>query len=121
MVRETSQFMGEAHVHGFCNRLKRSIVVVDVREPAVVLSKYQPGSDMQRQLSMLEALQLRNQERHEKEGERQRQLTHPKDKEATAEEKVRLLYEEGYWVTLEQWALVSRAKLCSLAMMGYIQ
>jgi hypothetical protein len=61
MARETSQFMGEAHVHGFCNRLKRSIVVVDVREPAVVLSKYQPGSDMQRQLSMLEALQLRNQ------------------------------------------------------------
>jgi hypothetical protein len=62
------------------------------------------------------------QERHEKEGERQRQLTHPKDKEATAEEKVRLLYEEGYWVTLEQWALgISRAKLCSLAMMGYIQ
>ena len=32
--------------------------------------------------------------------------------------KVRLLYEEGYWVTLEQWAVgVSRAKLCSLAMM----
>ena len=61
MARETSQFMGEAHVHGFCNRLERSIVVVDVREPAVVLSKYQPGSDVQRQLSMLEALQLRNQ------------------------------------------------------------
>jgi len=59
--RERRQFMGEAHVHGFCNRLERSIVVVDVREPAVVLSKYQPGSDVQRQLSMLEALQLRNQ------------------------------------------------------------
>jgi len=53
--RERRQFMGEAHVHGFCNRLERSIVVVDVREPAVVLSKYQPGSDVQRQLSMLEA------------------------------------------------------------------
>ena len=32
-------------------------------------------------------------------------LTHPKDKEATAEAKAQLLYDEGYWVTLEQWAV----------------
>jgi hypothetical protein len=55
-----SLFMGEAHVHGFCNRFKRSIVVVDVREPAVVLSQYQPGGDAQHQLSMHEAIEMRN-------------------------------------------------------------
>jgi hypothetical protein len=52
--------MGEAHVHGFSNRFKRSIVVVDVREPAVVLSQYQPGGDAQHQLSMHEAIEMRN-------------------------------------------------------------
>ena len=55
-----SEFMGEAHVHGFCNRLARSIVVIDVREPAVVMCKYQPGYAVQLQLSMHEALELRN-------------------------------------------------------------
>ena len=57
---ETSQVMGEAHVHGFCNRINRSIVVVDVREPAAVMSEYRPGYDIQRQISMQEAYGLRN-------------------------------------------------------------
>ena len=49
-------------------------------------------------------------------------LTHPKGKEASQDEKVRLLYNENYWITLEQWAAgLSRAKLCSFAMMGYIR
>ena len=60
ITMETSQVMGEAHVHGFCNRFNRSIVVVDVREPAAVLSEYRPGYDIQRQISMQEAYGLRN-------------------------------------------------------------
>ena len=48
--------------------------------------------------------------------------THPKGKEVTADEKVRLLYEENYWSTLQQWAVgLSRSKLYSFAMMGYIR
>ena len=55
-------------------------------------------------------------------GHKMKSLTHPKDKEASAEAKAQLLYDEGYWVTLEQWAVgLSRAKLCSFAMMGYIR
>ena len=51
-----------------------------------------------------------------------RSTTHPKGKEVSADEKVRLLDEEHYWTTLQQWAAgLSRAKLCSFAMMGYIR
>ena len=57
---ETSQVMGEAHVHGFCNRIDRCIVIVDVRESAAVLYKYLPGYAAQSQISMREAHELRN-------------------------------------------------------------
>ena len=51
--------MNEAHVHGFANRLERAIVIVDVREPELGLSKYAPGYAPQLQLSMREAVALR--------------------------------------------------------------
>lgn len=54
--------------------------------------------------------------------QKMKSLTHPKGKEVSADEKARLLYEENYWITLDQWAAgLSRAKLCSFAMMGYIR
>ena len=51
--------MNEAHVHGFANRLKRTIVIIDARELALVLSAYAPGFAAVRQLSMREAVALR--------------------------------------------------------------
>ena len=42
-IFEGSEFMNEAHVHGFANRLQRTIVTVDVRTSQLVLSKYAPG------------------------------------------------------------------------------
>ena len=51
--------MNEAHVHGFANRLKRTIVTVDARTHQLVLSKYAPGYSPQLQLSMREAVALR--------------------------------------------------------------
>ena len=59
-IFENSMFMNEAHIYGFANRLERTIVTVDVREPALVLSKYVPSYEVQPQLSMREAVQLRN-------------------------------------------------------------
>jgi hypothetical protein len=55
--------------------------------------------------------------------QKMKSLTHDrKGKEVSADEKARLLYEENYWITLDQWAAgLSRAKLCSFAMMGYIR
>ena len=52
--------MNEAHVHGFANRLVQTVVIIDVRSPALVLSKYMPGYEVQRQLLMREAVALRN-------------------------------------------------------------
>ena len=54
------RFMNEAHVHGFANRLKRTIVIVDVSFTPPVLSKYAPGYEAQLQLSMREAVKLRS-------------------------------------------------------------
>ena len=51
--------MNEVHVHGFANRIQRTIVTVDVRTPQLVLSKYAPGHAPQLQLSMREAVALR--------------------------------------------------------------
>ena len=58
-IFEGSEFMNEAHVHGFANRLQRTIVTVDVRTHQLVLSKYAPGYAPQRQISMREAVELR--------------------------------------------------------------
>ena len=47
------------YVHGFANRLKRTIVTVDARTHQLLLSKYAPGYAPQLQLSMREAVALR--------------------------------------------------------------
>ena len=54
------QMCDKVHIYGFANRLERTIVTVDVREPALVPSKYVPSYEVQPQLSMREAVQLRN-------------------------------------------------------------
>lgn len=54
-IFEVRGFMNESHIHGFTNRLKRTIITVDVRMPATVLSEYVPGYAAARQLSMPEA------------------------------------------------------------------
>ena len=53
-------FMNEAHVHGFANRLDLTVVTIDERMPALVLSEFAPGYEKSRQLSIPEALELRN-------------------------------------------------------------
>ena len=58
-IFESSSFMNEAHVHGFANRLARTIVTIDIRELAPVLMAYVPGFAVQRQLSMRKAVKLR--------------------------------------------------------------
>ena len=58
-IFENSDCMNEAHVHGFSNRLEQTIVTIDVRKPAVVLTKYVPGYEVARQMSMREAKALR--------------------------------------------------------------
>ena len=45
-------------MHGFANRLERTIVIIDVRELAPVLMAYVPGYAAARQLSMLEAVDV---------------------------------------------------------------
>ena len=58
-IFEGFEFMNEVHVHGFANRLQRTILTVDVRTHQLVLSKYAPGYAPQRQISMREAVELR--------------------------------------------------------------
>jgi hypothetical protein len=43
LIFDNNLFMGEAHVHGFANRLDRQIIVIDERERQVTLSEYTPG------------------------------------------------------------------------------
>ena len=57
---EEEDFMGEAHVHGFANRMGRDVVVVDVRSPLLGIHHYQPGYAPQRQISMRTACNLRH-------------------------------------------------------------
>ena len=59
-IFDDSEFMNEAHVHGFANRLDRIIVTIDARALALVLSAYRPGFAVAQQLSMREAVALRN-------------------------------------------------------------
>ena len=51
--------MGEAHVHGFVNRMRRDVVVLDVRSPLLDIHHYQPGYSAQRQISKRTAHNLR--------------------------------------------------------------
>ena len=51
--------MGEAHVHGFVNRMRRDVVVLDVRGPLLDIHHYQPGYAAQRQISKRTASSLR--------------------------------------------------------------
>ena len=44
--------MSEPHVHGFANRLKCDIIVIDERERLLSIFEYKPGYSVQRQLSM---------------------------------------------------------------------
>ena len=55
-----SELMNEAHVHGFANRLNKTIVIVDVRMPSLVLDMYMPGYEVSKWISMREAVRLRN-------------------------------------------------------------
>ena len=50
-ILEEEDFMGEAHVHGFVNRMRRDVVVLDVRSPLLDIHHYQPGYSAQRQIS----------------------------------------------------------------------
>jgi len=51
--------MSEAHVHGFANRLQRTIIVIDAREEALVITEYIPGYAVAQQISMREARKRR--------------------------------------------------------------
>ena len=59
-IFQNSEFMNEAHVHGFANRLNQTIVIVDVRMPLLVLDMYMPGYEVSKWISMREAVRLRN-------------------------------------------------------------
>ena len=51
-----SKFMGEAHIHGFANKLKREIIVVDERGlPDLAVMHYKPGYETQMRISMTKA------------------------------------------------------------------
>ena len=54
--------MNESHVHGFANRLKRTIITIDERMAMLVLYEYVPGYAVARQLSMREAKERRESE-----------------------------------------------------------
>ena len=51
--------MSEVHVHGFANRLKLTIIVIDAREDALTIMEYVPGYAVARQISMREAREWR--------------------------------------------------------------
>ena len=51
--------MNEAHVHGFANRLKRTIITIDEREDLLVLSEYMPGYAAAQWISMQDAKERR--------------------------------------------------------------
>jgi len=61
-IFKSLEFMSEAHVHGFANRLKRTIIVLDERKPAPLLIKYSPGYAVQKQISTREAKEIRAQD-----------------------------------------------------------
>ena len=52
--------MGEVHVHGFATRLKRDVIVVDVRDALLGIHHYRPGYSVQRQISMRTARSIRS-------------------------------------------------------------
>ena len=60
-IYDRNLFMNEAHVHGFANRLGRTIVTIDERKPLIGIHEYKPGYDVAVQLSMREAKVLRDQ------------------------------------------------------------
>ena len=62
LISKHGGFMNESHVHGFTNRLERTIITIDVREAAVVLSEYVPGYTVAHQVSMREANERRQSE-----------------------------------------------------------
>ena len=52
--------MGEAHVHNFINMLlKREVIVIDVRKRYLAMVHYPLGWEVQRQISMREAKEIR--------------------------------------------------------------
>ena len=64
-IFEEQGFMSEAHVHGFANRLQRTIIVIDAREDALVITEYIPGYAVARQISMREARERRESEQQQ--------------------------------------------------------
>ena len=61
-VFEKKEFMKEAHVHGFANRLGQTIVTIDEQQEALVMYEYAPGYGAQTQLTMRDARERRKQE-----------------------------------------------------------
>ena len=58
----SQDFMNESHVHGFVNRLKRTIITIDERMAVHALVEYVPGYAVAHQLSMCEAKERRESE-----------------------------------------------------------
>ena len=58
-IYENNGFMNEAHVHGFANRLHRTIVVIDCRKALLNVTKYMPGYNASKQIPMRQARELR--------------------------------------------------------------
>ena len=42
-IYDGNEFMNEAHVHGFANRLKRTIMIIDVRFKYLAIYEFKPG------------------------------------------------------------------------------
>ena len=61
-IFERLDFMSEAHVHGFANRLGRTIIVLDEQKPAPFLMKYSPGYAVQKQIPTRTAKEIRAQD-----------------------------------------------------------
>ena len=58
-ILDNNRFMTEAHIHGFANRLQRSIIVIDERGHQLSIFEYKPGYSVQSQLSMRESKKRR--------------------------------------------------------------
>jgi hypothetical protein len=59
-IFDNNLFMGEPHVHGFANRLDRTIIVIDERERLLSLTEYAPGYGVAKQISLTKAKDLSN-------------------------------------------------------------
>ena len=56
-IYQQDLFMNEVYVHGFSNKLKKEILVVDVREKLLMILCYKPGYECANQISMHTAIQ----------------------------------------------------------------